>query len=145
MDPQMTYATTKTLECFPQADNLPLNLRYFLGYHLTEISHRHYFLMGNGRDRFVHHDLIVRAFQFEPLLHAIVAFSAYLWSVKQPRGNLYTIFQSYQNSVSTLRAAISRGEMHEALLLTSLQLCTFEVCRPLFLMGDLSADRNRSI
>lgn len=70
------------------------------------------------------------ALEYEPLLYALVAFSAYHYSIRHPNGRLYTFLQYYNKSVSSLLSSLKSCQPHkDATILTILQLTTFEVCR----------------
>jgi hypothetical protein len=66
---------------------------------------------------------------YEPLLYALVGFSAYHYSLHSPGGKLYTFLQYYNKALTLLRKSLGSGEEHsEATLCTVLVLTTFEVC-----------------
>lgn len=68
------------------------------------------------------------AMEYEPLLYAVVTFAAYHYSVSHPDGKLYTFLKYYDHSVTLLLSSLKSGEVyHDAMLLTVLQLATFEV------------------
>jgi hypothetical protein len=95
-------------------------------YHDAHITFYHYFLKFDMED-FIHTELIDLALTYEPLLYAVVAFSAYHHTLKQPDGQIATFLTYYSKSLTLLMKAIARGEKPtEATLLTVLQLTTFE-------------------
>ncbi|KAI5289968.1 hypothetical protein KEM54_002778 [Ascosphaera aggregata] len=100
--------------------------RLFLNFFLKEIKPEHYFLRQHA-PCFLHHDVLQRAFEYPPLMNAILTFAAYLHSFRQAHGKLYTFLHYYQSSLTGLLASLQRSENHhDAMLLTVLQLATFE-------------------
>lgn len=64
----------------------------------------------------------------ESLLNVIVAFSAYLSTVRNPDGKIKDFLQYYNRSVTLLLDALKRKDTHNIpTLLTILQLSTIEV------------------
>ncbi|KAK2740759.1 hypothetical protein FQN57_005991 [Myotisia sp. PD_48] len=125
-----TAAIFESLCCLTSSvpDNASLsdNVRFFLRYRTQNISYSHY-LMKSNATRFIQHDMMRHAVEYEPLLYAVVAFSAYHYSVAHPNGKLYTFLQYYHRSVSSLLQSIKNGDPHnDAMILTMLQLATFE-------------------
>ncbi|KAI5306544.1 hypothetical protein KEM56_000346 [Ascosphaera pollenicola] len=100
--------------------------RLFLNFYLTQVRPEHYF-MGPEAQSFLHNDLLRRACNYTPLLHAVLAFASYIYSFKQPDGKLYTFLHYYQSSLTGLLASLQNSEDHsDAMLLTVMQLATFE-------------------
>lgn len=107
--------------------HLPEDLRFYLTFHQEYMTYRHYF-MRPPSDQFVHHSIVKFALQYEPLLYAIVGFSAYHHCVHTGTGKLYTFLQYYDKALKLLRKSLASGEPHrEATLITVLALTTFEV------------------
>jgi hypothetical protein len=105
-----------------------LEVQFFLEYHRQHITVYHYFLMSHA-EHFIHREIVENALKYEPLLYAVVGFAAYHFSVGNPNGKLYTFLKYYDYSVSLLRKSIEAGDQYsDAILLTILQLATFEVC-----------------
>ncbi|KOS36637.1 hypothetical protein ACN38_g12603 [Penicillium nordicum] len=105
---------------------LPDDLRFYLSFHQDFMTPPHFFLR-QGSSHFVHHSLIELALQYEPLLYALVAFSAYHHSLHSPGGKLYTFLKYYNKALILLRKSLGSGEEHsEATLCTVLILTTFE-------------------
>lgn len=106
---------------------LPDDLRFYLNFHQDFLTPPHFFLR-QPSSHFVHHSLIELALQYEPLLYALVAFSAYHHSLHTPGGKLYTFLKYYNKALVLLRKSLGSGEEHtEATLCTVLVLTTFEV------------------
>ncbi|KAM5451811.1 hypothetical protein MaudCBS49596_003639 [Microsporum audouinii] len=102
------------------------DIQFFLRYHTQHITHSHY-MMKSISAKFVNEDLIKYAVEYEPLLYALVAFSAYHYSIKHPNGRLYTSLHYYNKSVSSLLSSLKSRQPHnDATILTILQLTTFE-------------------
>ncbi|GKZ56145.1 hypothetical protein AnigIFM50267_001675 [Aspergillus niger] len=110
----------------PSIAHLPDDLRFYLNYHQEFITYRHYFLKPVN-DRFVHQSIIELALQYDPLLYAVVGFSAYHHCVQNNSGKLYTFLKYYNFALKLLRKSLGSGEPHnEATLITVLVLTTFE-------------------
>ncbi|PYH47518.1 C6 finger domain protein [Aspergillus saccharolyticus JOP 1030-1] len=102
------------------------DLRFYLRYHCDFITYRHYFLRPFN-DIFVRHMIVELALQYEPLLYAIVGFSAYHHCVQTGTGRLYSFLKYYNAALTLLRKSLGSGEPHsEATLATVLVLTTFE-------------------
>lgn len=109
------------------------DLRFYLHFHQDFISHEHFFLR-SGSDRFVHYSIVELALGYEPLLYALVGFSAYHHTLQNPGGKLYTFLKYYNKALVLLRKSLGSGEEHtEATLCTVLMLTTFEVRSTAFL------------
>ncbi|RAK99141.1 Zn(II)2Cys6 transcription factor [Aspergillus ibericus CBS 121593] len=110
----------------PSITHLADDLRFYLTYHQEFITYRHYFLKP-ANDRFVHQSIIELALQYDPLLYAVVGFSAYHRCVQTDSGKLYTFLKYYNIALTLLRKSLGSGEPHsEAMLITVLVLTTFE-------------------
>ncbi|KAL4797097.1 hypothetical protein BDV19DRAFT_359701 [Aspergillus venezuelensis] len=106
--------------------HLPEDLRFYLSYHRDSIDYRHYFLRPRSTD-FVEQTLVEYALQYEPLLYAMVGFSAYHHCVQTGGGKLYSFLKYYNRALSLLRRSLGSGEPYtEATLTTVLVLTTFE-------------------
>jgi hypothetical protein len=106
---------------------LPDDLRFYLNFHLDFLTTPHFFLR-QSCSRFIQHNLIELALQYEPLLYALVGFSAYHHTLQSPGGKLFTILKYYNKALVLLRKSLGSGEEHgEATLCTVLVLTTFEV------------------
>ncbi|KAL4880451.1 hypothetical protein BJY04DRAFT_191296 [Aspergillus karnatakaensis] len=110
----------------PTTAHLPEDLRFYLSYHRDSINFRHYFLHPRSTS-FVNQTLVDFALQYEPLLYAIVGFSAYHHCVQTGAGKLYSFLKYYNRALSLLRKSLGSGEPYtEATLATVLVLTTFE-------------------
>lgn len=106
--------------------HLKPEIQTYLEYHQDNISFYYYFLKMDASD-FIHTEMIDLAISYEPLLYAIVGFSAYHHTVKQPNGKLSTFLKYYSQSLSLLRKTLESGRKPtEATILTILTLGTFE-------------------
>lgn len=103
------------------------DLQFYLNFHQEFISPGHFFLRQNSA-RFIHHSIIELALGYEPLLHALVGFSAYHHTLQTHGGKLYTFLKYYNKALVLLRKSLGSGEEYtEATLCTVLVLTTFEV------------------
>ncbi|KAL4986328.1 hypothetical protein BDW68DRAFT_129566 [Aspergillus falconensis] len=110
----------------PSTAHLPEDLRFYLSYHRDSINYRHYFMHPRSTN-FVNHTIIEYALQYEPLLYAIVGFSAYHHCVQTGGGKLYSFLKYYNRALTLLRRSLGSGEPYtEATLATVLVLTTFE-------------------
>lgn len=74
------------------------------------------------------------ALQNEPLLYAIVGFSAFQRTLHNPNGKIQDFLQYYNKSVSLLLRALKRGDRHNhGTILAMLQLATIEVLMNLYM------------
>ena len=107
--------------------HLSQDQRFYLNYHQQHITYYHYFFKHDVYD-FVHSSLVDMALEFEPLLYAIIGFSAFHHTVQQPNGKLTTLLRYYDKSISLLRKNLrSKKPFTDATIVTILQLATFEV------------------
>ncbi|EKV09702.1 hypothetical protein PDIG_29390 [Penicillium digitatum PHI26] len=105
---------------------LPDDVRFYLNFHHDFITPPYFFLRQHSSN-FLHHSLIELALQYEPLLYALVGFSAYHHCLHSPEGKLYTFLKYYNKTLVLLRKSLGSGEEHsEATLCTVLVLTTFE-------------------
>ncbi|CAI7567106.1 unnamed protein product [Penicillium glandicola] len=106
--------------------SLPDDLRFYLNFYQDFITTPH-FSLRQGSSHFIHHSLVELALHYEPLLYALVGFSAYHHSLHSPGGKLYTFLKYYNKALILLRTSLGSGEEHsEATLCTVLVLTTFE-------------------
>ncbi|KAL8707891.1 MAG: hypothetical protein Q9220_007175 [cf. Caloplaca sp. 1 TL-2023] len=106
--------------------HLPSQQRFLLEYLQKNITYHHYFFRHDA-DFFLHNILIEQALSYEPLLHALVGFAAFQWTVKQPDGKIQDFLGYYNRSVSLLLKSLKSGQPHtDATLLTILQLACIE-------------------
>ncbi|KAK2811673.1 hypothetical protein FQN50_002018 [Emmonsiellopsis sp. PD_5] len=126
MTPAALEPSMQLISDIPGVSDLKYDIRYFLAYHKQYLTCRHYFLRLHA-ESFIQHDLLAAAVEYEPLLYAVVGFSAYHYSIRHPNGKLYTFLRYYNQSVSGLLKSLSSGDQHsDAMLLTILQLAAFE-------------------
>ncbi|RDW90768.1 Zn(II)2Cys6 transcription factor [Aspergillus mulundensis] len=110
----------------PNTAHLPEDLRFYLSYHQDSLNYRHYFMRSRSNN-FVKQTIVEYALQYEPLLYAIVGFSAYHHVVQTGGGNLYSFLKYYNKALSLLRRSLGSGEPYsEATLATVLVLVNFE-------------------
>ena len=111
----------------PDWSHLPPEFQRCLTYFVDNMSHYHYCLPNDGDD-FFRTVLPSVAIKHEPLLNALVGFSAYHMTLQNPNGKLQDFLQYYNRSVTLLLGVLKRKEKHTvATLLTILQLATIEV------------------
>lgn len=116
-----------TISDLVNSTRLPDDIRFYLNFYQEFISHEHFFLRQSS-SRFIHHSIIELALGYEPLLYALVGFSAYHHTLHTPGGKLYTFLKYYNKALVLLRKSLGSGEEHtEATLCTVLMLTTFEV------------------
>lgn len=108
---------------------LPESIRFYINYHHQHITHQHYSMKHDPGD-FLKTYFLEMALDYEPLLYAVVAFSAYHHTLTAPNGKIQHFLGYYSKSVQSLRRSLEKSPRHtEATLLTILQLATFEVSR----------------
>jgi hypothetical protein len=105
---------------------LPHELQFYLGYFYDNITHYHYCAV-NDADDFFRTILTGLATRNEALLYAVVGFSAYHHSMKNPNGRINEFLQYYSRSVTLLLESLKKEKHTIATLLTILQLATIEV------------------
>ncbi|OJJ46711.1 hypothetical protein ASPZODRAFT_152146 [Penicilliopsis zonata CBS 506.65] len=104
----------------------PGDEQFYLDFHQRVLTHHHYFLRQSG-SHFMRHTIIEHALQYEPLLYAVVAFSAYHHSLRIPGGTLHPFLKYYNLALQLLRRSLGAGEEHtKATLITVLVLTTIE-------------------
>ncbi|KGQ00746.1 hypothetical protein PAAG_12589 [Paracoccidioides lutzii Pb01] len=124
--PETLEPVLEAISNLPVTSNLKYDIRFFLEYHRQQITFEHYCLR-QPAEAFIKNDLLASALQYEPLLYAVVGYSAYHYSIRHPKGKLYTFLKYYNQSVTGLLKSLSSGNVHnDAMLLTILQLATFE-------------------
>ena len=101
------------------------DIQKYLDYHRNHMSNYHYIVKYDARD-FFHNELIDQALTYEPLLYAVVAFSAYYYTLGEQKGKLSNFLSYYSRSLQLLGKSLKMGERKPATLLTILQLATFE-------------------
>jgi hypothetical protein len=80
---------------------------------------------------FVHTTILDQALTYDPLLYAVVGFAAWHYALEQADGRLNDFLKYYHRSLTLLRESLASKEKRgEGMLLTTLQLATFEVWLP---------------
>ncbi|CAG8949255.1 hypothetical protein HYFRA_00004880 [Hymenoscyphus fraxineus] len=106
--------------------HLPSDLQFYLDYFYENITHLHYSLKYDSED-FIRTRLLDIALQNEPLLYAIVGFSAFQRTLQISGGKIQDFLQYYNKSVSLLLRSLKRGDRHShGTILAMLQLATIE-------------------
>ncbi|OJD26716.1 hypothetical protein ACJ73_01897 [Blastomyces percursus] len=119
-------SSLEAISNLPDSSRLTEDVKFFLAYHRHYITFRHYFMRQDAKS-FIQNDIILQAMQYKPLLYAVVGFSSYIYSIRHPNGKLYTFLQYYHKSVTGLLKSLSTSNVHhDAMMLTILQLATFE-------------------
>lgn len=119
------------------------DIRFYLNYYQDFISHNHFFLRQSSA-RFIHYSIVELALGYEPLLYALVGFSAYHHTLQAPGAKLYTFLKYYNRALVLLRKSLGSGEDHtEATLCTVLVLTTFEVFSCIFNVGEFEPISDR--
>lgn len=107
--------------------HLSPDLQFYLEYHTTRLTYHHYFFKHDA-NHFLHNILIEHALKYDPLLYAVVGFSAFQLTVTRADGKIQDFLGYYNKSVSLLRKSLVENQKHtDATMLTILQLATFEV------------------
>jgi hypothetical protein len=102
------------------------DLQKYLEFQHDHMTHYHYFFKLDPYD-FVHCEYIDLALSYEPLLYAAVGFAAYHYELKRPKAKLSHFLGYHSKALSMLRKSLeSHTQYTEAMLLTVLQLATFE-------------------
>jgi hypothetical protein len=92
------------------------------------LTYYHYFFKVDPSD-WIHTELIDEALSYEPLLYAVVGFAAYHYEVRQPNARLSHFLGYHSRALEMLRHSLESGQSYTpAMLLTVLQLATFEEC-----------------
>jgi hypothetical protein len=107
--------------------NLSSDVKFYLNYFRTHMSHHHYSLKRDGGN-FLKTAFLDMAIKHEPLRYAVVGFAAYFHTLSQPDGQMVTFLRYYNESVSKLRESIEKSKKQSlATFLTILQLASIEV------------------
>lgn len=112
----------------PEGVHLQKELQYYLDYFCENLTHFSYG-MPNDPDGFFKSTLPSLAVQGnDALLYAVVGFSAYHSTLRNPNGKIDDFLGYYNKSVTLLLSSIKRGDNQNlSTLLTILQLATIEV------------------
>lgn len=123
---------TTTMKNAPPTKNTPsktLDVQFYLDYFRNHITIHHYSLKRDTHD-FLKGDFLAQALKFEPLKYAVAGYAAYFHTLSQPEGRMSTFLHFYNESVSRLRATITKNKKQGlATFLTILQLASIEVRR----------------
>ncbi|KAF2996673.1 hypothetical protein E8E13_004257 [Curvularia kusanoi] len=104
----------------------PKDVQFYLNYFKEHITHHHYSLKRDSHG-FLKGEFLKYALKFEPLKYAVAGYAAYFHTISQPDGRMSTFLQFYNDSVSRLRAFITKSKKQGlATLLTILQLASIE-------------------
>lgn len=106
--------------------HLPLDFQQHLSYFVVNINNHHYSIANDGDD-FFGNILPCMAVDHEPLLHAVVGFSAYHATLQRADGQLQDFLKYYHGGVTRLLECLQRKEANNVpVLVTILQLATME-------------------
>ncbi|KAL2061737.1 hypothetical protein VTL71DRAFT_7115, partial [Oculimacula yallundae] len=106
--------------------HLPLDLQFYLTYFFENVTHLHYSLKFDSGN-FLQTSFLDAALRNEPLLYAVVGFSAFQRTLHTTQGRIQDFLQYYNKAVSLLLTSLKRGERHTTgTLLAILQLATVE-------------------
>jgi len=104
-----------------------LDVQFYLDYFRNHITVHHYSLKRDTQN-FLKGDFLAHAMKFEPLKYAVAGYAAYFHTLAQPDGRMSTFLHFYNESVSRLRATITKNKKQGlATFLTILQLASIEV------------------
>ena len=100
----------------------------YLQFHRDFLTFYHYFFKHDSMD-WIHTELIDEALSYEPLQHAVVGFAAYHYEMRRPNAKLGHFLNYHSRALSQLRQSLELSQPYTvAMLLTVLQLATFEEC-----------------
>ncbi|KAF2403312.1 hypothetical protein EJ06DRAFT_452721, partial [Trichodelitschia bisporula] len=105
--------------------SLPKDIRFFLDYAQMSLT-RHHWGIRTDSNNFFSQGLVDLALKFEPLLYALVGFSAYFYTISRPEGQLKDFLGYYMKSVTLLRKSFGAQKPSIATILTILQLAMIE-------------------
>ncbi|POR37548.1 Uncharacterized protein TPAR_02253 [Tolypocladium paradoxum] len=120
--------TIQSYELEGHADWPPVHTKSqpYIDYFVENITNYHYGLASDG-DGFFSNILTSMAARHEPLLYALVGFSAYHAMLQNPNGTLQDFLHYYNKSVTLLLGCLKRKETNNVpTLVTILQLATIE-------------------
>jgi hypothetical protein len=107
-----------------------LDVQFYLDYFRNHMTIHHYSLKRDTHN-FLKGEFYAQAMKFEPLKYAVAGYAAYFHTLNQPDGRMSTFLHFYNESVSRLRATITKNKKQGlATFLTILQLASIEVCLP---------------
>lgn len=107
--------------------HLPPDLQFYLTYFYKNITHLHYALKFDSGN-FLRTTFLDAALRNEALLYAVVGFSAFQRTLRNPAGKIQDFLEYYNKAVSLLLNSLKRGERRtNGMILAILQLATIEV------------------
>lgn len=125
----MQTTTMKGSPTVKSMSSKTLDVQFYLDYFRNHITVHHYSLKRDTHD-FLKGDFLAQALKFEPLKYAVAGYAAYFHTLSQPEGRMSTFLHFYNESVSRLRATITKNKKQGlATFLTILQLASIEVRR----------------
>ncbi len=111
-----------------QWSHLPLDHQAYLAYHQNQLTSHHYFFKHEA-NFFVHNTLLEHALSYEPLQFAVVGFAAFHLALQNNDSKIQNFLGYYNTAVKLLRRSLANSDKHtDAMMMTILQLATFEVC-----------------
>lgn len=127
LNPSQPGDATLATETGIDWSHLPPDFQYYLEWFDKNVTHYHYGV-NNDAEGFFTAMLLRMASQSEPLLNALVGFSAYQATLRDPNGQLQDFLKFYNKSVTLLLTSLKRKQKGDlGTLLTILQLGTIEV------------------
>ena len=106
--------------------HLPLDVAFYLNFHLRVLTCHHYLLKADNCS-FFKTTLLDLAVNNEALLYAVAAFSSFHYSVHYKTGIFQTYLEYYNKSLGFLRVSLDQPHTMSTIV-TILQLASFEVC-----------------
>lgn len=124
---KLSTTPSSTLQDGFSFSRLKSDQQFYLNYHRQFINYGHYFFK-HDPSGFLQNELIRAALAYDPLLYALVGFSAFHFALAQGNGKLTDFLGYYNKSMSLLRKELqSSREPTESTIFTILLLATFEV------------------
>ena len=107
--------------------HLPSDLQFYLTYFYDNLTHLHYSLKTDP-ENILRTRFLDAALRNDALLHAVVGFSAFQCTLKNPNGKIQDFLKYYNKAVSLLLESLRKGERRDTgTILAVLQLATIEV------------------
>ncbi|KAF2019313.1 hypothetical protein BU24DRAFT_116978 [Aaosphaeria arxii CBS 175.79] len=118
--------TTKQAAPSKPSASIPQDVKFYLSYFKNHMSHHHYHLKRDSSN-FLKLDFLQMAIKYEPLRYAVAGYAAYFHTLSRPDGRISHFLQYYNESVSRLRASITKNKKQGlSTFLTILQLASIE-------------------
>lgn len=106
--------------------SLPQDIKFYLHYFVNNVTPYHYSSKVDASN-FLHTGYLEEAFKHDALLHAVVGFSAFQYTLHNVDGKIQDFLQYYNKAVSLLLRSLRKGESRNmGTLLAILQLATIE-------------------